>query len=101
MPESRDGCGGRLMAEFPSGITEQTDLDPGVCAGRRKDEDEEFERQVGWQLQGELGECRLVIAVDMMWERLVQDQKSQHTESSCNCRYPDYLFVIREIGSLP
>lgn len=101
MPESRDGCGGRLLAEFPSGITEQTGLDPGVCAGRRKDEDEEFERQVGWQLQGEFGDCRLLIAADMMWERLVQGQKSQHIESSCKCRYPDYLFVIREIGSLP
>ena len=54
MPESRDGCGGRLLAEFPSGITEQTELGPGVCEGRRKEGDEEF---VGWQLQGEFGEC--------------------------------------------
>lgn len=93
MPESRDGCGGRLLAEFPSGITGQTGLDPGVCEGRRKDEDEEFERLLGWQLQGLFGECRLVIAVDMMWERLVFDWESQHTESSCICRFIQAIYL--------
>lgn len=72
MPESRDGCGCRLLAGFTSGITEPTDLGSGVCEGRRYGEDEGVERQVEWQLQGVFGECRIVIAVDMMWKRLVQ-----------------------------
>lgn len=72
MPDSRDRCGGWLLAEFPSDITEPNDLGPGICERRGYDEDEGLERQLVWQLQAVFGECRLVIAVDMMWKRVVQ-----------------------------